>query len=124
MKEKIIRIEDIKISKSFKKHPPRRAKMEEKWEYYRKTGRLMEEIILDNDGVLINGYTSYLIAEADGIKKVKVKQMFDEEIHKKNKMYLADKIRIISALIIAGFFALCVGWWIAQIILMCMEVGG
>ena len=124
MKEKIIRIEDIKITNDFKKHPPRDNKMKKKWKYYRNTGRLMEEIILDNKGRLIDGYTSYLIAEADGIKKLKIKQMFDKEIHKDNKMYFIDKIRIISTLIIAGFFFFCVGWWTAQIILMCMEVGG
>lgn len=37
---------------------------------------------------------------------------------------MKDKMKIILILIALGFIALSVGWFIAQIILMCMEVGG
>jgi hypothetical protein len=32
----------------------------------------MEDIVVDSDGYLVDGYTSYLIAKADGIKKINV----------------------------------------------------
>jgi len=42
----------------------------------------------------------------------------------KEGMYMDDKIKIILLLIALAFIAWSVGWFIAQIILMCMEVGG
>lgn len=148
-----LKIQDIKIPKDYKKHPPRENKMKEKWEYYRQNNKLKEEIIVNEHNVLIDGYTSYLIAEADGIKKVKVtkitsepwikednlnikdyqvyvsknmkrKQMFDNEIHKNNYMYIKDIIMICIALtlIVIGMYGII--WYIKQIIAMCMEVGG
>lgn len=70
-KEKL-NIQDITIPENYKKHPPKWGKMKEKWEHYRQNNKLKEEIIINENNVLIDGYTSYLIAEADGIKKVDV----------------------------------------------------
>lgn len=67
-----IKLKDIKIKEDFKRTPPNKYKMKQKWIYYRKTGTLQSDIVIDKDGYLINGYTSYLIAEADGIKKLDV----------------------------------------------------
>lgn len=72
MKIKKMRIKDIKIQKSFDERQPSQAKMKAKWFFYRNTGNLESDIIVNKDGYLTNGYTSYLIAEADGIKKVEV----------------------------------------------------
>lgn len=155
MQERIMKLKDIKISKDFKKHPPQGIKMKEKWEHYRKTGNLMEEIIINQDEVLVDGYTSYLIAEADGIKKVnvtkiiskpwfvdtsnsndyqgyirvyreniKTKQMFDNKIHKKNYMYIKDIIKICIALTVIVIGTYGIGWFIKELIKMCLEVGG
>lgn len=65
-------LKDIKIKEYFKSKQPNKYKMKQKWNYYRKTGSLQSDIVIDKDGYLINGYTSYLIAEADGIKKLDV----------------------------------------------------
>ena len=65
-------LNDIKIKQNFKITQPNKHKMKCKWNYYRKTGCLESDIVLDEDGYLIDGYTSYLIAEADGIKKLDV----------------------------------------------------
>lgn len=35
-----LKIQDIKIPKDYKKHPPRENKMKEKWEYYRQNNNL------------------------------------------------------------------------------------
>lgn len=72
MKIKKMRIKDIKIQKSFEKKQPSKVKMKEKWFFYRNTGKLESDIIVNKEGYLTDGYTSYLIAEADGIKKVEV----------------------------------------------------
>lgn len=76
-KEKL-NIQDITIPKDYKKHPPRGNKMKEKWEYYRQNNKLKEEIIVNEHNVLIDGYTSYLIAEADGIKRLNVTKIISE----------------------------------------------
>jgi hypothetical protein len=67
-----INLKDIKIKEDFKKKQPGNRKMYRKWNYYRRTGRLESDIVLDKNNFLIDGYTSYLIAEADGIKKLDV----------------------------------------------------
>lgn len=72
MKIKQMKVKDIKIKDSFKKTQPSRQKMKNYWFYYRQTGELHSDIVVDRDGYLEDGYTSYLIAEADGIRKVEV----------------------------------------------------
>lgn len=72
MEIKQMKIKDIKIPESFKEKQPSWWKMKERWFYYRQTGNLKSDIVVNKDGQLIDGYTSYLIAEADGIKKVQV----------------------------------------------------
>lgn len=67
-----VKLKDIKIKKEFEKKKPNNFKMSKKWNYYRRTGRLESDIVLDENNFLIDGYTSYLIAEADGIKKLDV----------------------------------------------------
>lgn len=67
-----LKLEDIKIKEDFKRTPPNNYKMKEKWNYYRKTGSLESDIVIDENGYLIDGYTSYLIAKADSIKKLDV----------------------------------------------------
>jgi hypothetical protein len=69
---KQMKIKDIKILDDFRETEPKGAKMKEKWFYYRKNGKLESDIVVNEDGYLIDGYTSYLIAKADGIKKVPV----------------------------------------------------
>ena len=66
-------IDDIKIFPCFSTHPPKLEKMERKEQYFRKTGCLQSEIILDGAGKLIDGYTSYLLAKAHGLASVPVR---------------------------------------------------
>lgn len=70
MKTLQMKIKDIKISKKFEERPPHDKKMKDKWFSYRKNGILESNIVIDDEGYLVDGYTSYLIAKADGIKKV------------------------------------------------------
>lgn len=71
-KQHYMKLSKIKIRDSFKKAEPKNWKMKERWEYYRETGNLYSPIVVDQDGYLVDGYTSYLIAKAEGIKEVEV----------------------------------------------------
>ena len=68
-----IKTDEIKVPESFEKTPPSKRKMKQRWKYYRETGELYVPIVINNDGLLIDGFTSYLIAVADGMKCVDVK---------------------------------------------------
>lgn len=63
-------IDAIKIYRCFAEHPPGPEKMEQKEQYFRETGVLQSQIILDRRGYLIDGYTSYLLAVRYGIQSV------------------------------------------------------
>ena len=65
-------LRDIKISPEFEITPPRFKKMGQKWSYYRNTGEFESPIILNRDFVLIDGYTSYIIAKKSEMDKVPV----------------------------------------------------
>ena len=65
-------LRDIKISLEFERTPPRFKKMCQKWSYYRNTGEFESPIILNRDFVLIDGYTSYIIAKKSEMDKVPV----------------------------------------------------
>ena len=68
-----IDINRINILPCFSTHPPKQKKMESKEQYFRETGCLQSEIILDGAGNLIDGYTSYLLAKAHGLASVPVR---------------------------------------------------
>ena len=73
----MILLEKIKISNNFKKHYPRKDKMQERWAYYNKYKELKVPIIINKDNRLIDGYTSYLIAKKLGIKRISVKRVWN-----------------------------------------------
>ena len=72
-----IAFKDIIISKEFKKHYPRKSKMQERWEYYEKYKEGKVPIIVDKNNVLIDGYTTYLIAKKLGVNKILVKRIWN-----------------------------------------------
>lgn len=65
--------DDIKIFPCFAEHPPKTGKMQQKEQHFTETGLLQSQIILDNRGNLIDGYTSYLLARQQGIRVVPVR---------------------------------------------------
>lgn len=71
-KEHYMKLNKIKIKDSFKETEPKSWKMKSRWFYYRETGNLYSPIVVDQDGYLVDGYISYLIAKADGLKEVEV----------------------------------------------------
>lgn len=71
-RKNIMKLDKIKIKESFKKTQPAEWKINLRWEYYRKNGELHSPIVVNRKGYLVDGYTSYLIAKAEGIKKVEI----------------------------------------------------
>lgn len=64
---------EVKIYPCFASHSPKPEKMEQKEQYFAETGLLQSQIILDGNGYLINGFTSYLLAKEHGIQIVPVR---------------------------------------------------
>lgn len=59
----LIRLSKIKISEEFKKHKPKSKKMNDKNIYFILNNTFKEKIILDKNNVLVDGYTTYLLAK-------------------------------------------------------------
>ena len=70
--EYIVNIKDIKIDFQFKIHPPHRLKYQARKKYYIENGTFYSKILLDQDFILVDGYTSYLIAKEFKLDKVPV----------------------------------------------------
>lgn len=68
-----MQINDIQIYPCYEEHPPKPEKMERKVRYFEQTGHFQSEIILDKDGYLIDGYTSYLLAQQQGMRHVLIR---------------------------------------------------
>lgn len=65
-----INIDDIHITKDFKKNKPSDNKMRTREEYFINNGRFKTVIKIDDYNVLRDGYTSYLLAKKYNIKNV------------------------------------------------------
>lgn len=90
MIEKIMRklgyekLKDIEILYTFIENPPSERKMDYKKKYFIENGKFQEDIVLCGK-CLIDGYTSYLIAQEIGKKYVKVRRVSNEFNNKRNK---------------------------------------
>lgn len=67
---RMMKVDDIKIYPCFSAQEPSPEKMQQKEQYFQETGRLQSTVILDSQGYLIDGYTSFLLARAHGIQCV------------------------------------------------------
>ena len=80
--------------------------MGEKEQYFTETGLLQSEIILDSEGNLIDGYTSYLLAKAHGVQSVPVrygKRQIIKARHKPGgKLYAWELPGLLIGLISSG----------------------
>ena len=71
-KKKIIKISDIKISKKFK--APNKDKLNRRYTYFDMNENFEVPIVVDNQNILIDGYTSYLIAKHYNFSYVEVEE--------------------------------------------------
>lgn len=65
-----INIDEIKLPHYMIGSRIGKEKYRQKWKHYRKTGKLESKIILDQDCVLRDGYSSYVIAKKAKLEKV------------------------------------------------------
>lgn len=68
---KRMKLNDIKITSSFRNSKPNENKMQDKRILY-KAGRKISPIVVDGSETLINGYMTYLIMKELGVEYVKV----------------------------------------------------
>lgn len=68
----IKKLSNIKIKDSFIKHPPKKKKMDYKISHYLITGEFEQPIVINKEGYLIDGYTTYLICKNRNKKYVRV----------------------------------------------------
>lgn len=71
----IKRLKNIKISKEFKMKYPRTLKLISKMEYYSRNNKFEQPIVINKDNVLVDGYTSYIIAQMLNKKWVRVERV-------------------------------------------------
>ena len=67
-----VKLSDITIPPDFVKTPPKFVKMVAKREYFRAFGKYESKVILTNDFVLVDGYTTYLLCAENGNKYIEV----------------------------------------------------
>lgn len=72
MVRKIVNIKDINITDKFKATMPGVQKFRDKYYYFKHTGRFANDIVLDEQGNLVDGYCSYLLAKAFDITEIEV----------------------------------------------------
>lgn len=65
-----IKVHNIIISEDFKRTTPRAYKMELVREYVSKYGEIDTPVVLNNENLLVDGYTRYLVALEYGFKKI------------------------------------------------------
>ena len=65
-----VKVSDIIIPEEFKATKPRFEKMIQTRKFYRKNNRFESNIVLNKYFLLIDGYTSYIIAKENGMKHV------------------------------------------------------
>lgn len=73
----IKRLKNIKISKEFKMKYPKTLKLISKMEYYLRNNKFEQPIVINKDNVLVDGYTSYIIAQMLNKKYVRVKRVWN-----------------------------------------------
>lgn len=73
-------VKDIIISEDFKDTDPAVWKLQRKVDYYKQHGELPEDIIINDENVLIDGYTTYLAAVMYGLEYMPVKAGYVELI--------------------------------------------
>ncbi|MGN0263925.1 MAG: DUF5839 family protein [Oliverpabstia sp.] len=78
-------LKDIIISEDFKNTAPAEWKLQRKIEHYNETLELPEDIVINDENVLIDGYTTYLVAVRYGITHVPVKRGYVELIEARHR---------------------------------------
>lgn len=68
----VINIDEIKIPKSFSKSGINIKKLQQKEAFYIEFGYYQDRIILNEDNLLLDGYSTYMLAKQNGVKEIEV----------------------------------------------------
>lgn len=71
---KTMKLSDIKISESFANTTPVKKKMEECRNYWNRYHSQDRYIVVNHDGVLVDGYIQYLILKENGVEEVEIQR--------------------------------------------------
>lgn len=66
----MMNVDEIRIPDIYSHTPPRLTKINESMDYYREHGTLKSTIVVTQRGLLLDGYTSYIVAGMCGISSV------------------------------------------------------
>ena len=78
-------LKDIIISDDYKNTEPADWKLQRKIDYYERTWELPEDIVINDENVLIDGYTTYLVAIKYGLTQIPVKRGYVEIIEARHR---------------------------------------
>lgn len=67
-----MKISDIKIKDNFKATTPSERKLQECRKYFNEHGTIDRDIIVNNNGYLLDGYIGYLVLKENGVDDVEV----------------------------------------------------
>ena len=67
-----VKVSSISIHESFKNTNPSLSKILAKLEYYKENGKFKKDIIINRDGLLLDGYINYLLCKTIGIDTIRV----------------------------------------------------
>lgn len=69
------KLNKIIIQEKFKEHSPRWTKMLDKQAFYIEHGKYEQPIVINKNNILVDGYTTYLLAKQLGRKYMPVKRV-------------------------------------------------
>ena len=102
-----MKLSDIRIKESFKNSVPNDYKLAQCREYWNQHGVYLHDIVVNNNGYLVDGYIQYLVLKENGVEDITVKD-FDKKVYKrkpntrKNRKKKAKSYRDVETLYIFG----------------------
>ncbi len=68
----VINIDEIKIPRNFSKSGINKKKLQQKEAFYIEFGYYQDRIILDENNLLLDGYSTYMLAKKNGVNEIEV----------------------------------------------------
>ena len=81
---KTMKLSDIKISSSFAATLPKEEKLNTCREYWNKNHKQDRDIVVNKDGILVDGYVQYLVLKEASVEDVNVKVQGRKKINKRS----------------------------------------
>lgn len=80
-----MKLSDIRIKKSFENSTPNDYKIAQCREYWKQHHLYNHDLVVQNNGYLVNGYIQYLVLKENGVEDVIVKD-FDKKVNRKSNI--------------------------------------